>query len=198
MRIREYNPGTDLAALKRMHAAQGFDYVFPNLDHPEFFTRLVVEDEDGVVVMAGMGRLTAEMYLFMDPAAGTPMQRFERFCRLHRASEQDVICHGVQDWYAQIPPGPKMEKFKRLLALLGWVRANTWESWTKPQLSINPGLGLLQKLFQRRVGNGTQRAEDRPRSVAGHVQVSDGHHEGATGGPEGRSGGADATGDQPG
>src|SRR5580700_6558544 len=44
MRIREYTPnGFD--ALRRMHAAQGFGYPFPDLDSPLFISKLVLEDE---------------------------------------------------------------------------------------------------------------------------------------------------------
>lgn len=158
MRIRLYNPETDLKALQAMHAAQGFDYVFPNLDHPEFFCRFVAEDEEGQPIMAIMGRLTAEMYLLMDPHAGSGATRLQGFLRLHQASEADMATKGIQDCYAQIPPGPRMEKFKRLLALLGWKRADTWEPWTKPQLYLFPRLtGAIRALLGR--GNdGTERA----------------------------------------
>jgi hypothetical protein len=44
MRIREYTPN-DFYALRRMHAAQGFGYPFPDLDSPLFVTKLVLEDE---------------------------------------------------------------------------------------------------------------------------------------------------------
>jgi len=166
MRIRPYNPETDRQALKAMHAAQGFEYVFPNLEHPEFFTRLVVEDDEGRAVMAIMGRLTAEMYLLMDPAVGTPASRLEGFLRLHQASESDMAVHGIQDCYAQIPPGPRMSKFKRLLAKLGWVQANTWEPWTKPQLSV---LAELPVIF-RRLLEGDHGTREAPHGVAG-VQI---------------------------
>jgi len=43
MRIREYTPN-DCDALRRMHAAQGFGYPFPDLDSPLFVTKLVLED----------------------------------------------------------------------------------------------------------------------------------------------------------
>jgi len=44
MRIREYTPH-DFDALRRMHAAQGFGYPFPDLESPLFVTKLVLEDE---------------------------------------------------------------------------------------------------------------------------------------------------------
>ncbi len=43
MLIREYTPA-DLDALRALHAAQGFDYAFPDLADPLFVTKLVLED----------------------------------------------------------------------------------------------------------------------------------------------------------
>src|SRR5580704_12462704 len=44
MKIREYTPN-DLDALRRLHAAQGFGYPFPDLDSPLFIAKLILEDE---------------------------------------------------------------------------------------------------------------------------------------------------------
>ena len=90
MRIRAYNSETDRLALHEMYLAQGFDYVEHNWDHQEFFSRLVVEDHDGKVVMAIFGRLSAEMFLLMDPGDGTPLERIRNFLALHLASEHDM------------------------------------------------------------------------------------------------------------
>jgi hypothetical protein len=68
MLIREYTPA-DLDALRRMHASQGFDYAFPNLDDPIFISKLIVEDDAGRPVMASLARLTCEMYLLIDREA---------------------------------------------------------------------------------------------------------------------------------
>jgi len=68
MLIREYTPA-DLDALRRMHASQGFDYAFPNLDDPIFISKLILEDDSGCPVMAALARLTCEMYLLIDRAA---------------------------------------------------------------------------------------------------------------------------------
>jgi hypothetical protein len=45
MRIREYTP-EDLDALRRLHAAQGFGYPFPDLESPLFVSKLVLEDDE--------------------------------------------------------------------------------------------------------------------------------------------------------
>ena len=43
MRIREYT-SNDFQALRRMHAAQGFGYPFPDLESPMFVSKLVLEE----------------------------------------------------------------------------------------------------------------------------------------------------------
>jgi hypothetical protein len=45
MRIREYT-SNDLRALRRMHAAQGFCYPFPDLESPLFISKLVLEEDE--------------------------------------------------------------------------------------------------------------------------------------------------------
>ncbi len=44
MRIRNYTRA-DLDALRRLHAAQGFGYPFPDLESPLFITKLVLEED---------------------------------------------------------------------------------------------------------------------------------------------------------
>src|SRR5467141_4745836 len=44
MLIREYQE-SDLAALRAIHAAQGFDYQLPDLRNPLFVTKLVLADD---------------------------------------------------------------------------------------------------------------------------------------------------------
>lgn len=144
MRIRPYREA-DLEELKRMHEAMGFDYLFPELDHPRFFTKLVVEDE-GRVVMALVGKLTSEMMFMMRPDEGSTKQRLQWFLELHQASEKDMALYGLDECFAEIPPGPKMEKFKRLLAVMGWVPMNTWDPWCRPYLLENPKLVTIESL----------------------------------------------------
>jgi hypothetical protein len=124
MLIRPYTE-SDLDALRRMHAAQGFDYPFPNLDDPIFVSKLVVEDDAGHAVMASLARLTCEMYLLADPGAGKPRDRFSRMLALHAAGESDLLARGLDDAHAWLPP-PIAKRFGRRLEALGWVRDNRW------------------------------------------------------------------------
>ena len=129
MRIREYSEG-DLAALKQIHARQGFDYSFPNLDDPIFISKLVLEDGEGCVVMASLARLTCESYLLADPAAGTPRQRYSRLLSLQRAAERDAFRAGLEDAHAWLPPRIA-KRFGRRLEAIGWTRDDTWTPYSK-------------------------------------------------------------------
>jgi hypothetical protein len=158
MRIREYTPN-DFHALRRLHAAQGFGYPFPDLDSPLFVTKLILEEErDGLreeeregedrevahrnslpeppdsaaqprIAMAVLLRLTAEAYLLHDPAAGTPRQRWQRFLALHEAASHSAAARGLDDVQAFLPPRVA-RAFGRRLARQGWTH-DPWPCFSK-------------------------------------------------------------------
>jgi hypothetical protein len=129
MLVREYREG-DLDALLRMHARQGFDYAFPDISDPIFFSKLVVEDDSGRAVMAWLARLTCEMYLLADPEAGSPRERYGRLLALHNAGERDLLARGLDDAHAWLPP-PIAKRFGRRLAALGWIRDDAWTPYCR-------------------------------------------------------------------
>jgi hypothetical protein len=158
VRIREYTP-SDLDALRRMHAAQNFGYSFPDLESPLFLSKLVLEDdgEDRVraplgarqnidsgreeadrnsppagssrVTMAILQRLTAETYLLHDPAADTPLRRWQHFLALHDAARNAATARGLDDVQAFLPPRIA-RAFGRRLARLGWTR-DPWPCFSR-------------------------------------------------------------------
>jgi hypothetical protein len=147
VRIREYTP-SDLDALRRMHAAQGFGYPLPDLESPLFLSKLVLEDngeDDGSgreeadpnsppptpprVTMAILQRLTAETYLLHDPAAGTPRRRWQSFLALHDAARNAAAAQGLDDVQAFLPPRIA-RAFGRRLARLGWTR-DPWPCFSR-------------------------------------------------------------------
>lgn len=128
MRIREYRP-EDEAPLRAMHAAQGFDYPFPDLANQLFLTRLVLEDGDGRPLMAALGRVTCEVYLLAHPREGTPQDRWQRLVALHEAMRRTLSGQGFEDATCWIPP--RIERaFGRRLRRLGWVR-DAWTAFTR-------------------------------------------------------------------
>jgi hypothetical protein len=128
MLIREYTDA-DLAALERMHAAQGFGYPFPDVADPIFLSKLVVEDDAGQPVMASLVRMTAEVYLLMDRSAAPPKASWERLLALHAAAERAARARGLADAHAFLPP--QIERtFARRLVRLGWVK-DPWPAYCK-------------------------------------------------------------------
>ena len=128
MLVREYRE-SDLAQLRAIHAAQGFDYALPDLSNPLFVTKLVL-GEEGALLGAALLRLTAEAYLLLDPRAGTPRQRWQWLLALHAATEQDAWQRGLEDVHAWLPP-PIAGKFGKRLARLGWQRDDTWTPYCR-------------------------------------------------------------------
>ena len=137
MRVREYNEA-DFDALVAMHRAQGFDYALPDLADPIFVSKLVLEDGDstdaekdaGKIVMASLARLTCEIYLLVDPNAGTPGERHARLLELQRAGAADLRARGLDDAHAWVPP-PIAKRFGRRLEGLGWIRDDAWTPYCK-------------------------------------------------------------------
>lgn len=129
MSVRLYSD-EDLGALRRMHAKQGFEYEFPNLDDPLFVAKLVIEDCHGEPVMAGLARLTCETYLLMDPGLGSPRERYARLRRLGQAGEEHLLHCGLVDAHAWLPP-EIAKRFGRRLSGLGWMRDDRWTPYCK-------------------------------------------------------------------
>jgi hypothetical protein len=154
MLVREYRE-SDLAHLRAIHAAQGFDYALPDLSNPLFVTKLVLAQADAsslvvaqhaaplqgnsaqsnatqreTILGAAFLRLTAEAYLLLDPRAGTPRQRWQWLLALHAAAERDAWQRGLEDVHAWLPP-PIAAKFGKRLIRLGWVRDDAWTPYCK-------------------------------------------------------------------
>ncbi len=138
MKIREYDDA-DLAALRRMHASQGFAYPFPDLRDPIFISKLVLEDNAGRPAMASLARLTCEIYLLVDrdekrdgkvADATSPRERYAQLLALHDTGERDLIARGLNDAHAWLPPHIA-KRFGRRLTALGWLRDDAWTPYCK-------------------------------------------------------------------
>jgi hypothetical protein len=125
MILRQYRE-SDLERLKEIHRKQGFEYPMPDLSDPTFITGAVMED--GEAQSALFLRLTAEAYLFMDPTAGTPRDRWQSFLELHENARAMALKIGLQDVHAFLPPNLGTG-FDRRLKKLGWG-SDTWRVYS--------------------------------------------------------------------
>ncbi len=126
MRIRHATP-EDAEDLKTMHAQMGLEYELPDLT--QMTSRLVFEDDEGVIRMAILLRPTVEAYMLMDRTDKvSARERWARFLCMHKATLQDAAAKGIKDAYAFLPP--QLDKsFGRKLKRLGWFRP--WQAWNK-------------------------------------------------------------------
>ena len=128
-RIRVCNDA-DIDELKRIHAASGFSYAFPNLSDPLFVSKLVLEDENALVQMAAMARLTCEVYLLVNRDAPDARERWSDLLALHAAGAADLTAKGLEDAHAWLPPAIA-RRFGRRLETLGWVRDDAWTPYCR-------------------------------------------------------------------
>ena len=157
MLIREYTPA-DLDALRALHAAQGFDYAFPDLADPLFVSKLVLEEGPGAQTLAcpesrrgsvpsqtaqakayatapqiraaALLRLTCEAYLLLDPRDAAPRERWARIVALQEAASRDAWAKGLADVHCWVPPRIA-RRFGRRLESLGWIRDDSWTPYCK-------------------------------------------------------------------
>lgn len=119
--IRAYEP-KDLAALKRIHAAQGFSYELPDLSNPLHFIKLV-DERDGKIVQAAFAHLTAEIYFLLDPKWATPQERHLAFLEvMDEGKKQAWHPGGLDSLHAFLPPEIERSFGKRLLHH-GWKKS---------------------------------------------------------------------------
>lgn len=152
MQIREYKD-SDFAALRALHAAQGFDYAFPDLRNPLFVTKLVLtEDSEGLNVASpfrAASSLPAKDYVSSDaelePAyEGRPGATREPTgiadhvgagnCRVEQASACSPILGAAllrltAEAYLLLDPraGTPRERWQWLLALHAAAERDAWQ-----------------------------------------------------------------------
>jgi len=124
--LRAYR-NEDLERIKQLHAKQGFGFPFPDLTDPVFAVGCIAE-EDGEAQMAAFLKVHAEAYLFLDPAHGTPRERWQALLQIHEAVRRQALELGLDGVTAWLPPSlPKA--FTRRLKKLGWGK-DEWESYS--------------------------------------------------------------------
>lgn len=126
--IRDCRP-EDYAVLQRIHAEQGIDYAFPDLDLPLFFVKKVREVE-GQVHAALVLRLCAETSLLLDRGSG-PQEKMAAMRELQQAVLSEAWSRGLDEIHAAIPE----IGFDKRLSQLGWEKDRPgWNLWSRRTL----------------------------------------------------------------
>lgn len=111
-----------------MYRAQGFEYEFPDLNHPLFVVKTVAENGTGRPEMAAALRLTAETFFFIN-RGNPPEHAAKMFVELHQFTRHAAKYVGLNDVQALIPPEIE-KKFGHQLLRLGWQK-QLWPCYSR-------------------------------------------------------------------
>jgi len=142
MLIREYRE-SDLAALRAIHAAQGFDYPLPDLQNPLFLTKLVLAADDAASVVGAQDPAPLQQPPHSDenrvqcaaPAVlGTPPGKILGAALLRLTAEAYLLLDPKQ--------GTPRERWQALLALHASAERDAWRrgledvhAWLPPPIA---------------------------------------------------------------
>lgn len=127
--VRPYGEA-DLAAVKALHEAQGFDYAAPDWDAMDVAAVIEVDQR---MEMAIFFRRTAETFLLVRTGGGVAgrKEKLGQLLLLHRAMLEPLRNAGFSDIHCWLPPEID-RKFGKLLTnpLFGW-KQQYWHSYSR-------------------------------------------------------------------
>ena len=125
--IRSYVP-SDLAAIKKIHEANGIDYPLPNLN--KFPVLKALEVEGKVRAAYGM-QMTLECHLFLDRSSWSDAEgKWLSIKALDKESNEAAAGLGFDSVFSCVPPG--YERFGKRLKDLGFTKIRPdWAVYTK-------------------------------------------------------------------
>jgi hypothetical protein len=107
--FREYRPEDreSAKALAEKHAKKAGLIFWADPEYPNHVLTVVAENSDGVIVGYGTGRITAELFLTVDPDAGTPPERWELIKTLLGHAKALAKNAGLDELFLNVPQGLK-------------------------------------------------------------------------------------------
>lgn len=135
--VRDYRP-SDSQRLKEIHAQQGIDYEFPDLDHPLFFVKKVIENPNAKIQAAIVLKICAETMLLIDKGQ-EPQDKFAEMQILQRSVLSEAYAKGLDEIHASVPD----IGFEKRLLQLGWSPDREgWKLWSRRTAdAISSGAG---------------------------------------------------------
>jgi len=124
--VRDYQPA-DRPALEAIHALQGLDYRFPEIDGPLFIVKKVLVDENDNIKAALVLKICAETMLLLDKGQ-EPQEKLTEMQELQSSVLSEAYGKGLDEIHASIPE----IGFDKRLIQLGWVKDRPgWSLWTR-------------------------------------------------------------------
>jgi len=175
MAIREYHD-SDLAALRALHSAQGFDYAFPDLRNPLFLTKLILtDDSEGAQVTPHSSGPSSYAAFPLEPMSddlpvtdhGTRVTNHENRagnCHSQNAEAGSSLIVGAAflrltaEAYLLLDPhaGTPQQRWRWLLALHAAAERDAWQrgladvhAWLPPQIAQRFGKRITQLGWRR-------------------------------------------------
>jgi hypothetical protein len=108
---------SDLDAFRKIHAASGLDYRFPDLSSPLFLNKTVIE-RDGKPTTLLAGKIDIEAYLM---TSGTAKERLEDIEMVQPVFLRELWLQGIDSAYCGVPKSVDRH-FRKHMERLGWER----------------------------------------------------------------------------
>lgn len=127
MKIRDLDE-TDLDFINTTYKNSGFDYELPDINSPLFVVKKTIEDEQGNIIGSAVVKLTAEVFLFLDPTQ-SPKIKVDAMKELNDGISKASYELGLDQISCWIPP--EIEKnFQRRLKQMDWIKS-PWNNFTR-------------------------------------------------------------------
>lgn len=120
----------DVEEIETLHGRMGFDYRFPNLASPLFLAKNVVTDDSGGILAAGVLKVQAEAYLWIDPSSPTRI-RGEAIENLAERMLRAAYDSGVDQVVCWVPVSIEKEFGKELGRLKFSRDREGFHTWTR-------------------------------------------------------------------
>jgi hypothetical protein len=147
MLVREYRE-SDLAALRAIHAAQGFDYQFPDIGNPLFVTKLVLVDEAAASLVGAQHAAPLQQPKLNREASADRTSRDAAETAPPGTIVGAALLRLTAEAYLLLDPkaGTPTERWERLLALHAATERDAWQrgledvhAWLPPPIAAKFG-----------------------------------------------------------
>lgn len=127
--IRDY--ADDENELHMIHSQMGLDYALPDLSSPLFAVKKVAIDSRGIVIGAGLIRITAEAFLLLSPKLSNA-RKLLTMKSLQPAVLSEAWRLGIDEVECRIPETVLDANFEASLRYFGWNKDRPdWWPWSR-------------------------------------------------------------------